>query len=414
MREQLEMKLLTSAVMWNDKEKLVDLIATFKENDIKSMDAHLLYKTILKVYSTKNNCTSEELVAELLKDDKVTLLTKYNNATDGILTSKDYYTYKEHVKEKNNKEIIKKTLDDIVNRYEALTVDDIINNLDFKGYSKLEKDYKIIDLVNNTCEVMAEVEQIQSGDKTKEGLTTPYNTINKKTGQLQRGELVVITAEPSAGKSVIALDIALHNSLRGKNSIFFNLEMHRNIANKRIISNIATFDINILKHKMKEQEWKKFVDATGKIDAIKNNFVLVSDFKKCSHKDIYNISETIKKTKKWETIDCIVIDYLQYMTGNEGKTEYENLKENVKRIADYAKELNCTILLIASLNQQKQIEGAATIKYAADHIWFLKKDEEQPRNVTFQIAKNRNGELFKQEMLLMGEYCKFKERDVYV
>ena len=298
--------------------------------------------------------------------------------------------------------------------FNKMSVDEISDKLDFNGYEKFESNYNIVDIVKNTCEIMSDIEMIQSGDKTKIGLTTNYPTINRKVGEIQRGELVVITAEPSAGKSVLALDIALHNSLKGRNSIYINLEMHRNIANKRIIANIANFDANILKHKMNESDWGSFVNATSKIDLIKDRFVLVSDFKKCTHKDVHNIAETIKKTKKWETIDCIVIDYLQYMTGEENKTEYENLKTNVKKIADYAKELNCSILLIASLNQQKQIEGAATIKYAADHIWYLKKDDDNPKNVKLIVTKNRNGELFDQDMFLKGEMSKFIEVDDYV
>ena len=96
------------------------------------------------------------------------------------------------------------------------------------------------------------------------------------------------------------------------------------------------------------------------------------------------------------------------MTGDEEQTTYESIKENIKKLSEYAKELNCVIMVISSLNKGETMEGASTIRYAADHIWKINSTE-NPKIKELLIVKNRNGELLKQDMLLMGEYSKFME-----
>jgi replicative DNA helicase len=418
-RKVIEYMCIGAAI--NDKEKTMDLIASQGINLFRSAEAKEVMQAINNVYAERRNCDYDLLISEMIKqkyNETLEEFSKYSNTS-----FVDYNKYKNDLKEIDAKEyIFKKTWEVLGNT--DISVNELVESLNFKEY-KTDKDTASL-LVDVKAEGIALMEKSEQRLKNEElwGIRTGMKGIDKRINEIQAGELVVVSAEPSTGKSVLALDVAIHNTKRGKNCIFISQEMSASVISKRALCCNSLISQNVFNtYNPKQKDFDDMYKTIRNADAI-DNLKIVGSMKKCSYSDVYTVTQSIKRASNWENVDLIVIDYLQYMSAEkESNTEYETIKENIKQLAEMSKELNCVVMVISSLNQSGKLEGAATIKFAADHIWFLSKVQKgdgdikqdvmvgEYKKINFAVEKNRNGETFRTNILLDGAKSKFYEME---
>lgn len=211
---------------------------------------------------------------------------------------------------------------------------------------------------------------------------TPWENLNHAlAGGVAPGELVVIGARPSVGKSALAINWAWNVADKGGNVAFFSLEMSRKQVFDRIAAKLAQINLGLFRGKMSQGLFEKvqaeallpmagkslFVEDKGQITPAK-------------------IRQVCKSKHKLAPLSLIVIDYLQLVTPDEKKGNREQDVSSISRACKLlAKDLSVPVILLAQLNREAEKTGRApklsdlresgAIEQDADTILFLHQDQ---------------------------------------
>ena len=242
------------------------------------------------------------------------------------------------------------------------------------------------------------------------GILTGFPDLDKMTGGLKRGEMFVVAARPSIGKTALALNFIRNIVMKNnpKSVILFSLEMTDEQISTRLICTEAdmsernfrdgTFrnsDMPRLAAAVKSlRDAPLFIDPTGGLT-------------------IAELRAKARRMKVQHNIDLIVIDYLQLMqgTGHEESRQREvsDISSGIKTLA---KELKVPVMVLAQLNREVEKGTASTmpklshlresgsIEQDADVVVFLHRDRDKAKNLPpgasveakLIVEKNRNGE----------------------
>ncbi|WP_186579727.1 replicative DNA helicase [Aquibacillus kalidii] len=253
------------------------------------------------------------------------------------------------------------------------------------------------------------------------GYPTCFYNLNSMTGGLQRGELIIVAARPSVGKTAFALNLAAgHCQNKGSTSIF-SLEM----GNKQLLQRMISAEAKIY-----SQKWKSFAfnerDYSRAIDTIGG----LSKWKLYLHDNKYTVSDMRAALRKIVRADpdgkhIAIIDYLQLILPTT-KQERRDLDvgQMTRELKLLAMELNIPIVLLSQLSrgvEQRQdkrpfmsdLRESGNIEQDADVIAFLyrddyyRKDSEQPNRIEIILAKQRNGPTGTIDLLFQKEYGRF-------
>jgi replicative DNA helicase len=258
------------------------------------------------------------------------------------------------------------------------------------------------------------------------GLPTGFTDLDKMTSGLNPGELVIIAARPSMGKTAFSLNIASHIALRAKKSVaYFSVEMSKESLMMRVIAAEARVSIEEIKTgRILDTSWPRLIAACGTIAEAP---VFIDETSGISP---FEIRARCRRLKATHGLDCIMIDYLQLM---DLKLKVESRERAVAEISKslkaLAKELQIPVIALAQLN--RGVEGRAdrkpmlsdlresgSIEQDADVIMMLYRedyyDKESPEKqgaAKVIIAKNRNGPTGDVDLRFDGKYNLFRDAD---
>ena len=245
------------------------------------------------------------------------------------------------------------------------------------------------------------------------GLSTGYTAIDDLTGGLKKGEMFVLAARPSIGKTAIALNIIRNMALDGQKPrriAFFSLEMTASQISRRFLCSEArisesvfwnkTFDMNnitrLTSAVAKFSKAKIFIDPTAGIS-------------------VAELRAKCRRLQKMHDIEVIVIDYLQLMKGDSrSESRQQEVAEISSGLKQIAKDLNIPVLVLAQLNRDvdksmpnasplpklNHLRESGAIEQDADIVAFLHRDRDKAKEVLtenqsvdalFIVEKNRNG-----------------------
>ena len=263
------------------------------------------------------------------------------------------------------------------------------------------------------------------------GLPTGFAGLDSFTTGLQKGNLIIVAARPSMGKTAIVLNIAKNISLSHarKTVAFFSLEMGRDELIQRLLSSTALIDSQRLKtgRIQGEKEWLNlskaasvFMEAPLYIDDTPG--VTVSQIRsKC------------RRLKAEKGLDVVIIDYLQLMTGKNSRyseSRQQEISEISRSLKSLARELNVPVIALSQLSRGpdarpnhrpmlSDLRESGSIEQDADLVCFLYReayyDKEIPegdprqRETEVILAKNRNGPTGIVKMSFAGEFTLFYE-----
>ncbi len=256
------------------------------------------------------------------------------------------------------------------------------------------------------------------------GISSGFVDFDRITSGLQPGELIVIAARPSMGKTAFTLNIASHVAMNSKIPVaFFSLEMGSEQLVHRLIGAEAQLDLTDLKRGViQRDEFAQLVAAAGHL----GEALLYID-----ESPILSIFEMRNKCRRLalrNNIKLVIIDYLQLMTGSD---TYENKASEVAEISrglkSIARELKIPVIALSQLNRgvesrtdkrpmMSDLRESGAIEQDADIIAFLYREEYYLRDKTPEnkigiaeviIAKNRNGPTGQFELRFLSNITKF-------
>lgn len=269
-------------------------------------------------------------------------------------------------------------------------------------------------------------ERIKNGTKFT-GLKTGFLDFDLMTGGLQNGDLIILAARPSMGKTAFLLDIIRNTAFelleKNKVSVFFSLEMSNSQLAFRVLS--AESSVKLEKFRfgnLSESDFNSLEKISKNFDKKSGNIFVCEDMN-LKLSDINNILHRIR-AETGKDIGLISVDYLQLLStkGDNRAFELSVISRGFKKIA---KEFNCPFIALSQLSRNCEnrpdkrpiladIKESGAIEQDADIVCFLYRDEYYFKNsedrgtAELRIAKNRNGSVGTLKFLFLPEYTTFK------
>ena len=273
--------------------------------------------------------------------------------------------------------------------------------------------------------------KIMAGD-SGQGLLTDYKDLDRMTFGLHKGEMVVLAARPSMGKTSLAMNIAEHASLprhgEGSATLVFSLEMGADQLAMRMLCRRARVNMKRIRDRILSKEDMRNITQTA--NEMKRARLWIDD---SGHISILELRAKARRVNSRLVRDnnrlgLIVIDYLQLISGTDSRVPREQQISEISRgIKSLAKELEVPVLVLSQLNREAEKENRAprlsdlresgSIEQDADVVLLLAKDRESEdkasvpsgtRKVELIIAKQRNGPVGSVPLTFVPEYTSFE------
>ena len=244
-------------------------------------------------------------------------------------------------------------------------------------------------------------------------------------GGMRRGELIIIGARPSMGKSALALSIGMNVALDGGHPVgMFSMEMPRTQVHSRAMSMVSHIHLSRIKRaeRLNDQDWPRLTNA---VEKLRNVSFHVSDFNQLNINQLRTKSRRL--VRRVGKLGCLIVDYLGLMDGlNPKMSRNYQLEEVTKGLKSLAKELDCPILLLCQLSREVEkrpdptpmlsdLRDAGSIEQDADIVLFVHRpykakpdlaDEWKPY-AKVSVAKLRDGEPGAIDLMYIGENTHF-------
>ncbi|MDD4315834.1 MAG: replicative DNA helicase [Clostridia bacterium] len=275
--------------------------------------------------------------------------------------------------------------------------------------------------------LMARIDAMIKDKNALRGLMTGFPIFDQKTNGLQKGDLIILAARPSVGKTSFALNvvanIASTKSTQKKTIAVFSLEMPAVQLAQRILCNLSGVSMtDVSKGELKNDADKKIWKIT---QTLGESSVYIDDSSMLTPYDILGKARRLSSRAKG--LDLIVVDYLQLMSGKGGKdvSRQETISEISRMLKIVAKELHCPVMVLSQMSRGiesrtdkaprlSDLRESGAIEQDADIVMFLSREDESVKNaaefpILLEIAKHRNGELAKIRYDWEGPYIRFTE-----
>ncbi len=259
------------------------------------------------------------------------------------------------------------------------------------------------------------------------GVETGFVDLDNLTCGLQPGELIIIAARPSLGKTALALNVAAHAATQGKTVGFISLEMSKEALLIRLLCSEARIDSHKLRTGFSSREdWNKMTRVLGRLAEAP---LFIEDTPALS---IMQIRAKARRLKAEKGLDLLVVDYLQLVTGHG---RFENRTQEVSFISrglkSIAKELRAPVVALSQLSrapeerpghrpQLSDLRESGSIEQDADVVMFIFREdvyrrggeaagEDEPAGRTqLIIGKQRNGPTGIVPLVFQERYTRFE------
>jgi replicative DNA helicase len=279
------------------------------------------------------------------------------------------------------------------------------------------------------------LDALTRGEGQAVGVPTGYVDLDRLLTGLRPGEMFVLAARPSIGKTTLAMNIARNAAVESKVGVgFFSLEMSAQQVVVRLLCSEARINLKDVRDgKLTNAQWAS--DLMGAGDRLAAAPIYIDETPQLTSLEL---RQKARRMKQDYDIGVIIIDYLQLMKASGGNST-SSREQDVARLSSdikaLAKELNVPIVILAQLNRQAEQGGgrpklshlreSGSIEQDADVVGILHRERETDMNLTREeidaqgieteliIAKHRNGETGIVKLTFLGQFTRFENFSRY-
>jgi replicative DNA helicase len=264
------------------------------------------------------------------------------------------------------------------------------------------------------------------------GVSTGFKKLDWMTSGFQRGDMIVLAARPSMGKTALALNIAQHAATRGDLAVgIFSLEMSAEQLFFRMISSEAMVPAHKLRTgRVSSEEWDRVTHA---FETLTRARIFVDDTPGVTPMEIRSKARRLKRE---HDAGLIVVDYLQLMSmGGNYNSRQQEISDISRSLKAIAKELSVPVVALSQLSrapdqrqgdhrpQLSDLRESGAIEQDADVVMFIYRPEvyeKDPDKIAEKelegiaeviVAKQRNGPVGFVPLYFVKEYALFQNRD---
>ncbi|MCF6201497.1 MAG: replicative DNA helicase [Hydrogenimonas sp.] len=268
---------------------------------------------------------------------------------------------------------------------EDMPAEDVMDRVESKLYA-ITSESSTQDFRESEEMALSTVEYIKKmkerGNSMLIGVDTGFKDLNRMTSGFGEGDLVIVAARPSMGKTAFTLNMALKALEKGDGVAFFSLEMPAEQLVLRLLSaktSIALQDLRV--GNLTDEEWTRLSEAVDWLSAQK---LFVDDE---GSLNIHQVRAKLRKLKAHHPeIKVAMIDYLQLMSGGGNKDRHQEVSEISRGLKLLARELQIPIVALSQLNRSLEsradkrpmlsdLRESGAIEQDADIILFVYRDD---------------------------------------
>lgn len=382
----------------------------------------ILFDTLVKMYEEKvgiDLITVQQRLKDSQQLDGMGGLAYLSSLPDEVPSAANLTYYLDIVREKYVMRKMLATCTDIVGRlydYEGdveTLMDDVESEVLRISEASISGSHSSIkELVNKAIN---KIEEYHKNQGMLTGLSTGFADFDKMTTGMHGGEMIVVAARPSMGKTSLAMNIAENVALDQKQPVgVFSLEMTADSLVLRMLCSRSRVNLrNIREGFLAERDFPKLTSAAGKMASAP---LFIDD---TSGLSILQLRAKARRMWQQYGIKLFVIDYLQLLNSTSRKVDnrQQEIADISAGIKSLAKELNVPIIVLAQLNRESEKRGpgerpkmsdlreSGSIEQDADLVGLLFKEsrgkdndeesnsepEQEAQAVKLFIAKQRNG-----------------------
>ena len=278
---------------------------------------------------------------------------------------------------------------------------------------------------NLVVQLLDRVEEMSQNPNDITGVPTGFFDLDRMTSGMQAGDLIVLAARPSMGKTALAINIAENVALKeGLPVAVFSMEMGASQLAIRIVGSIGRIDQTRLRTgKLLDEEWPRLTEA---VERLRNVSLSIDETPGLTPSELR--ANARRLARSCGKLGLVVVDYLQLMTGSSGSdgdnraTELGEISRGLKMLA---KELQCPVIALSQLNRgveqrtdkrpmMSDLRESGAIEQDADVIMFIyrddyyNKDSKEPGVAEIIIGKQRNGPTGTVKLTFLKPITKFE------
>jgi replicative DNA helicase len=266
------------------------------------------------------------------------------------------------------------------------------------------------------------------------GVPSGFTDLDTMTAGLQPGDLVIIAARPSMGKTAFILNLveyaAVHSQSKAP-TIIFSLEMSKESLVQRMLCSISRVDASRLRTgHLGESDWPKLTNGAGLLSEAP---IFIDDTPAIS---VLELRAKARRLKAEKNLGLIVVDYLQLMTGHNAENRQQEISEISRSLKALAKELSVPVVALSQLNRSLEnrtdkrpimadLRESGAIEQDADVIMFIYReavyceackkrdgscDKGHEKDAEVVIGKQRNGPIGTVHLTFRGEFTRFENQ----
>jgi replicative DNA helicase len=412
-----------------DQAAIADVGALLRPDDFWVPKHRLLFQAILQVFEGKGQVdvlTVEEVLSREGVLDEVGGRDELFALLHSVVSAAGVSYHAEIVREKAIQRKLLETCEEIAERAyrnlaEPRELLDFAEEQIFR-IARMDATGQIQSVDQLVQKVFERIDFFRSNKGQATGLMTGYRDLDEMTGGLQPGELVIVAARPSMGKTTFALNLCERIALSGKGVLIFSLEM----SSQQIISNMLCCRAQVNGQAMRrgritEEEYERLQHHAAKLYEAP---IYVDDGGGLTPATLR--SKCRRHRQQGNPLALVVVDYLQLMHGGQRiesrQQEIAHISRSMKALA---RELEIPVIALSQLN--RDVEGredhrprmsdlreSGAIEQDADVIALLHREDyykptEENRGLAqLIVAKQRNGPTGDVTLQFFREYMRFE------
>ena len=408
--------------------------------DMFYKEAHrFIFEAIHKVFESGNPVDLLSVTAQLRKSKKLDAIggSYYlSTLTNKIVSSANIEFYARIISEKFiQRQLISVSTETIREAFDESTdVLDLLDKAEKNLFDIAEQNFRRsnADMSLLIQEFIAEMKEAKNSKKELRGLPSGFTDLDRFTGGWQKSNLLILAARPGMGKTAFVLSMARNMAVDQRIPIaFFSLEM----SAADLIMRLVSAETGIKNEKLKRAELSnaEMTALVEKISSLTDAPLIIDDTPGLS---VFELRAKCRRLKQQYNIECVVIDYLQLMSGgkeNKGNREQE-ISTISRSLKTLSKELNIPVIALSQLNrsvesrsttskrpQLSDLRESGAIEQDADMVMFIYRPEYY--RIPFEdgtpaegladliIAKHRNGGLSDIRLRFIAEQAKFCDKE---
>ena len=388
------------------------------DNDFYRHEHKLIYAAIgalINVSKPADVITVNEQLQNQGKAEEMGGLGYLNSLAQYVPSASNIRRYAEIVRERSILRKLVSASDEIATNAfnpQGKAIDRILDEAEQKIFnigeegSRMKQGFQSMDTL--VVELMDRVQEMADNPNDITGVPTGFYDLDRMTSGLQPGDLVVLAARPSMGKTAFAINIAEHVALNeGLPVAVFSMEMGASQLAVRVVGSIGRIDQGHLRTgKLHDDEWPRLTEAIEKLRTVSLH---IDETPGLTPSELR--ANARRLARQCGKLGLIVVDYLQLMSGSVssgGDNRATELGEISRGLKMLAKELQCPVIALSQLNRSVEqrtdkrpmmsdLRESGAIEQDADIIMFIyrddyyNKDSKDPGVAEIIIGTQRNG-----------------------